>query len=756
MNWLPKTIKTLLFTTVLTPLVVTPSVVFPYIFGKITLFRGLTLLSFCLTLVWFGLEVWRSSDFFSNYVSKLTTFLKSFFGIIFSLTTASFLISAFLATDQFIAFWGDVERGEGVFGIFTIGLFLLLSYFWFNQLDWKKFWWGTWGVGVIISLYSWLEYLGIFGIAQMARPGSLFGNAGMLSTYLVLLLMVPVILWVEAKEKIKYLLLGSEILFLSAILLSGTRGAFLGLVAGVVFLAAWQVIKGGEEVWFLKKSKSFWAKIILVGLVFFAVVFGLTRTNGFWAKIPLLNRLSVSSLASTSDASTITRLITWDIAWKAFKDRPVFGWGPDHFITAYERYYDPEFATYGETWIDRAHNQFLDMLVSRGVVGLGLWLVLLVFLFLLPPKDFSGKRIWWGILTAYIVQSIFIFDSILSYLVLASFIAFWLPKKEGIGDNLKNINKKFSYIFGLLAVGVLVFIYFSVYLPIAQARQYREASKNQDVQKLVEELALASTPYTFAQPNLRIKTVDTFYLDEFFYRDEYRNNPKFNILGDVIVKNLKEVVGRHEKYDIRYQIQLVEVLNAYAREDKNIYLETEKILRGALQISPGRLELYYHLAFSLAGQDRTMEAVEVARKALSMNPKAPRSHFSLGLMLAADKKDLESQVQLLELKKIDPDRRYLLASDRKTLGMLYSVWKMYDEVGALVLLSLKNINDFGVGVLDRATYENGLRYFASKEMAEEFLLTADYLKKFPDLKEDMETLADLVKNGNWAIIHSLK
>lgn len=756
MNWLPKTIRTLLFATVLTPLVVTPSVVFPYIFGKITLFRGLTLLSLCLTLIWLGLEVYRGSDFFSKSVIKLKNFFKSIFGIIFSLTAISFLISAFLAIDQFIAFWGDVERGEGVFGIFTVGLFLLLGYFWFNQVDWKKFWWGAWGVGVIISLYAWLEYLGIFGLTQVARPGSLLGNAGMLSTYFVLLLMVPVILWIEVKEKVKYLLFGSEALFLSGILLSGTRGAFLGLVAGIVFLAVWQAMKGGEEVWFWKKSKSFWARIVLGVLIVFAVVFGFTRSSDVWTKVPLLNRLALSAVSNVKDPSTATRLITWDIAWKSFKEKPVFGWGSDHFITAYERHYNPEFATYGETWIDRAHNQFLDMLVSRGVVGLGLWLVLLAFLFLLPPKDFYGKKFWWAILTAYIAQSIFIFDSILSYLMVASFIAFWLSKKELAGENLKNINKNFGFVFWLLALGVLVFTYFSVYLPIAQARQYREASKNPDVQKVVEELRASSKPFTLAQPNLRIKTVDTFYLDEFFYRDEYRNNPKFKVLGDTIVENLREVVLRHGTYDIRYAIQLVEVLNAYAREDNNIYLETEKILREALLLSPGRLELYYHLAFSLAGQERTAEAVEVARQGLALNLQAPRSHFSLGLMLAANRQDAESQAQFVELEKLNPFFTHLLLSDKKTLGMLYSAWEMYDKVGDLVLMSLKNISNFGVGVLNRATYENGLRYFASKKMAEEFLLTADYLKTFPDLKEDMETLSDLVKNGNWAIIHSLK
>jgi len=756
MNWLSKTIKVLLLATALTPLVVTRSVVFPFIFGKITLFRGLTLLSLALTLIWFGLEIWRGSDFFSKSAIKLKSFFKSVFGIIFSLTAISFLVSAILATDQFIAFWGDIERGEGVFGIFTIGLFLLLSYFWFGSADWKKFWWGAWGVGVIISFYAWLEYLGVLGAVQSVRPGSLFGNAGMLSTYLILLLMAPVILWQEVKEKIKYLLIGSEILFVSVIFLSGTRGAFLGLVAGVVFLATWQAIKGEERVWFWQKSKKFWARIILGILIIFAAIFGLTRANPFWSKVPLLNRLAFSAVSNIKDPSTATRLITWNIAWESFKEKPIWGWGPDHFITAYERHYNPEFATYGETWIDRAHNQFLDMLVSRGVVGLGLWLALLVFLFLLPLKDFYGKKMWWAVLVGYIVQSVFIFDSILSYLVIASFIAFWLPKKEAAIENSKNFNKNFSFIFWLVALGILVFTYFSVYLPIAQARQYREASKNPEVQKVVEELRAASWPFTLVQPNLRIKTVDTFYLDEFFYRDEYRKNPKFKPLGDVIVENLKEIVEKHGKYDIRYTIQLVEVLNAYAREDKNIYLETEKILREALLLSPGRLELYYHLAFSLAGQEKTAEAVEVARKALALNERAPRSHFSLGLMLAANRQNMESQTQFVELEKIDPNFSNLLPSDKKTLGMLYSAWEMYDKVGDLALRSLKNDSSFGVGVLNRETYENALRYFAKEEKTEEFLLIADYLKKFPDLKEDMETLSDLVKNGNWAIIHSLK
>jgi O-antigen ligase len=751
MNWLPKLIKTLLWTTVLTPLVATPSVIFPYTFGKITLLRGVTFLALALTLIWWGLEMWAGRESIKNLLVKTIDFFKSKFGILFSLTAISFLVSTLFATDQFIAFWGDVERGEGVLGIFTIGIFLLLAKFWFTSADWKKFWWGVCGVGVIISVYAWLEYLGLFGITQLARTNSLVGNAGVFSTCLILLFAVLPILWREANTKIKNWLIGSGFLFLSAIFLSGTRGAFLGFGAGVVFLAIRQAIKGDNEAWFWYQSKKFWARVFLGLLIILGVIFGFTRSSAIWTKVPVLDRLATSSFFDTKDPSTATRLITWQLSWDAFKEKPIFGWGPEHFITAYERYYNPEFATYGETWIDRAHNQFLDVLVARGLVGFLLWLGLLIFLFQLFPKN----RLWQAVMVAYLIQSLFIFDSFLSYWIIAAFLAFGLPKSEAKETSISK-NQYFSGIFWLLGLAILIFTYFSVWLPFSQAKQYREASKNPEVEKVVGQIKSASLPYTFAQPNLRIKTIDTFYLDEFFYRDEYRKNPKFKVLGETLIENLKEIVRRHGKYDVRYSIQLVEVLNAYARENTEIYKETEKILREAIELSPGRLEIYYHLAFSLAGQERAAEAVEVARKVLAMNERAPRSHFSLGLMLAANRQDTESQTQFAKLEELDPNFGQLMVSDKKTLGMLYSAWGMYEKVADLVLRSLRNEGGFGVGILNQATYEDALRYFAAEEKAEEFLLTADYLKKIPELKEDMEILSDLVMNGNWEIIHNLK
>ena len=76
------------------------------------------------------------------------------------------------------------------------------------------------------------------------------------------------------------------------------------------------------------------------------------------AKIPGLNRLAQTKILDVNDPSTQFRLITWKLSWNAFKEKPIFGW-PENYLVAYEKYYDPEYAVYGESWLDRLTIKFL-------------------------------------------------------------------------------------------------------------------------------------------------------------------------------------------------------------------------------------------------------------------------------------------------------------------------------------------------------------------------------------------------------------
>ena len=61
-----------------------------------------------------------------------------------------------------------------------------------------------------------------------------------------------------------------------------------------------------------------------------------------------------------------TRLLLWGQSLKIFKERPIFGWGPENFSIALEKHYLPQF----EVWYDRAHNVFFDYLTQTGILGL--------------------------------------------------------------------------------------------------------------------------------------------------------------------------------------------------------------------------------------------------------------------------------------------------------------------------------------------------------------------------------------------------
>jgi len=78
------------------------------------------------------------------------------------------------------------------------------------------------------------------------------------------------------------------------------------------------------------------------------------------------------------DGSVSGRLLLWSSALKAFRERPVLGWGAENFDYGFDKYYNPQFYRGGinETWSDRAHNWFLDFLVMGGALGLAFYLAI--------------------------------------------------------------------------------------------------------------------------------------------------------------------------------------------------------------------------------------------------------------------------------------------------------------------------------------------------------------------------------------------
>lgn len=776
-------IKVLLFFVAFTPLIVVSPIILPFMFGKVVFFRILVEAALILFLIYFfcdypqaGRDFWR----------RLRKYIRNPLFIFVGLLILSYGVSAVFAVNSYRAFWGTMERGEGVFGMLHFFVLFFIGLLIFEKKDWLQFLKLFLLSGAILIFYGFLQYFKVqnfpFVLPLDVRITSFFGNAAFLAVHSIFLMVFAVIVFFNSSPKknssrqfslfsngfsfwqfFSLLIITSSIL---AIFLTGTRGVILGLGAGFLFLLCFTLFKQSG-------ARRYWAVGALIFLIVFVAIFWTTRQKSFWQKIPGFDRLAKTAFLDVNDASTQTRLITWRLSLRAFSEKPFLGWGPENYLVAYEKHYDPTFAVYGETWLDRAHNKIFDVLVMQGIFGLLVYFGLFGAIFWLLFKKRTTEMVFAAAgVIAYFVQNLVLFDQLNSYItffVLLGFLVFrdFIQENDLENESGKEIlDLSFSgvkpaklalaacglaMILGIVSFGYVIYTFNIV--PFVQARNFYDSPGLGDVNLVVERLQKAMFPYNFAQYNIRSLGIDTFYLDQYFYNSKYAGKPEFVLLGKTLLEGMDELV-RREPYDIRLQIRETEMLNGIAKfisdeEAQPLFQKAEALMREAAERAPRRQEVYYHLALNLAGQRRFEEALQTARYALSLNFQVARARINLALMLALTGRNEEAIKELAAA----PDLRGATGGDLgNILLVIYGSSDLTDKMADLVIKTLDGRIPCKV---KKEYYERTLGYYAEREDAANFLLIADYLSKFTELKDDMEVLIDLAQKGRWEIIHKL-
>lgn len=779
-------VKWLLMATALTPLVVSNATIYPFVFPKIVFYRILVELALSLAFVYFLIAL--PKEFKTSPRQFFIRALKNPLIVFLSLFFLSLVLSVVSAENVYRAFWGDVERGVGLFGFLHFYAFLVLVSVFFEKKDWSRFFKISLAVGAFLIGFAFLEYFGLkflfLSPPRKARPESLIGNSAFFATHLIFLSAFAFIVFQKSKKSFsdvysrsdyfwKYFSLAVLVLSLAAIFMTGTRGAVLGLGAGVLFLLAYFSIKKPLNFSSFKFLNLRVVSITLLCLfIVFSVVFWSTRGAAVWQKVPGLDRLAKTAAFDINDPSTEFRLITWRLSWEAFKEKPLFGWGLENYIVAYEKHYDPAYALYGETWLDRAHNTFFDLLVMQGAFGtlayLGLFLVLIYSLFYL-------NAVLSAVLFAYFVQNLVIFDQIVSYAAFFAFVGYvlYLEKsaKPAPVDSVAVpyfAGKKTRFILRVTAVAFIVLPFYSVYahnlVPYGQGTAFKKSPRiSQNAYEVESAIKKAIVPYNFAQYNIRSQGMDTIYMGQYFDKLQYVSNPKFRPLGNTLLNMMAELAER-EPYDVRVHIRLTEMLNGLSKgmndaeiKETRIYERAEELMRAALNRAPNRQELYYHLAFNLAAQEKYDEAAEVVRKAVDLEPGVARAHYHLGLVLALAGKNEDSQKAIAEAEKFAPNFERFMGTDINNIAIFYKTWGFADKYAELVYRTLLKTKANSIGhVFGRGDYENALRYYIINENAERAILLTEHLgENFPDLSEDMAVIRDLLRKEKWEILRKL-
>jgi tetratricopeptide (TPR) repeat protein/O-antigen ligase len=401
---------------------------FPYISGKNFAFRALVELSFG---AWVALALIDA-----EYRPKISNITLAITGLIVVIGIADFL-----GANPARSIWSNYERMDGYVTTFHAFLyFIVLTSVVRAQKDWDKLFHVMITTSVILAFVSFKDVL----MPNFnGRADATMGNPIYLAVYMLFHIFISA--YYLFKEEIKtwgfkqYCYIAAIFIQMLSLYYTATRGTILGVVGGL-FLAA-GIIALFEKKQILLRKVAIWSVtgiLILIGSFFVA------KDSSFVRQNPVLGRFAGISI---EDSSTKARFIVWNMAYQGFLERPVLGWGQENFPYVFNKYYDPNLY-FAEPWYDRAHNVFMDWLVSGGILGLFSYLMIFVAavhtLWKKKEDDFQvvSKALLVGLLAGYFVHNVFVFDNLTSYILFFTVLAY-IHFRSTDAEDSKNILSRF-------------------------------------------------------------------------------------------------------------------------------------------------------------------------------------------------------------------------------------------------------------------------------------------------------------------------
>lgn len=415
------------YAAVFAPLILLRNFYFPFIVPKTIFFRSIAELMFFL---WIVLAI-KDSRFRPRWNSKTTWAFGAFLFFV--------LLSGFLGLDPRMSFWGDFERMWGFITLAHFFAFFIVLSTTFQARDWLRFFQVNLAVGSLVSLYGIGQWLGLsfFEQAGADRIIATLGNASYVGGYTLLIVLLAVYLFFirESREKPWYA--AAATLAFSALFLSQTRGAYVGAALGLMITLI------GVAMGTVSKSARKGALTALGVMLGAGVLLGIFHAHPFIRGNYYLRRLTEFDPQSTTAQ---TRFIGWQAGLKGFSERPLLGWGEENYIVLFNRYLPARFHTLSpsETYFDRAHNQFIDTLVSGGIFGFASYMAVYGFTLMGVARLWRHSSIdrttflfFLSALVMYLAQDFFVFDTLGPFLVIVAILAYaeWLSRERLYGPS---------------------------------------------------------------------------------------------------------------------------------------------------------------------------------------------------------------------------------------------------------------------------------------------------------------------------------
>src|SRR3989344_88258 len=460
-----KILKFGLYVAALIPLVIFKDFISPFHFGKIIVFRSLieVLFAFYLVLAWHD----------RSYLPKRDSIFWSL-----AIFTGVFGLTSLFSIQPYESFWGTLERMGGFWSfIHYFIFFVILNSVFRTKGDWLKFLNVTIFVGLLSAFYGFGQKTDIeffIGSGNRARIFGTIGNAALFAGYeLGIAFLSLMFLTRKNNTRNQVIFYGFAFLISTiAVLMTATRGSLLGLALGIFVFSVFYV-------WIYE---SRWAKNLILAFVTIFMIFFLVsiflRDSEFIKNSRYLTKITDISFKSYT---VQTRFWAWEAGLRAWDDSPktmILGWGPENFNIPFSMNFNPNFfqGPGSETFFDRAHNMFIEILITMGIVGLvaylGIFGSLFRSLWIKLRKIPKEEAIYYigiiSLLVANIAHTTFFFDITANFVLFFIIVAFAsFLSSESIGDHQKDLRSNNKNLTGLGALGLLVLLILAFWLTAA-------------------------------------------------------------------------------------------------------------------------------------------------------------------------------------------------------------------------------------------------------------------------------------------------
>ncbi len=678
----------------LVPLFIWRGVYDVFSLDKITLLRLLTLAI---------LGTWLLKKFtISNFkLDNLGFIFKSFFkNNPLALPVLIFFIISTLATIFSVSSWisllGFYKRYEG---LTTLFIYLVLFFTAINLAQKKAFqekiiWTVVWAI-FFVSLYGLAQHFNLdpfkwkaeFTLTQIF---STLGNPNFFGAYLAMTFPLGLYLFLKIKkgEKVDHSSLSRQerrklerelrkkkgqprekriaLLFLGVVLalvyacllITLNRGGMLALLGALIIFV---IIAGWKIIWQNKK------RLIILGLIFILITLWrvpeLKRRFGNILKISkaeiILIKEAKAQEEKKDEARTIEflgsvseRFYIWSKVKEIIKDYPWTGVGLDTLALVYWPYEDPEDHWSHRSLVDRAHNDFLDVAVTRGIFGFIVYLWILGTIFWLGWKIYKKQKSPEFLTNIEKTYS----EKIFTAAILAGIAAYLIQNQFSFGVST------YSSLFWIF-MGLLIVNYQNYYPQQLKTEQLispedLKIKKSKSLIIICKSLSIISL---LIVSFLVIGTVRLFVADIYYKQGQVSQVKKEVDRAIAMHKKATYLNPKEPFYQEGVSLSTYAKVEKVENQEKITWLkktieETEK----AIKLNPANGFFYNtmgvcHSSLARTGDNRKEneeKAILYYKKAIALTPKLGEAYNNLSLILIEREKLDEANDYLIKVLKI--------------------------------------------------------------------------------------------------------